>query len=143
MRRLLLIAALFLVTAACAFGQFGPWLDESGQPLEGSQVLQYRGFEDCGHQEVVFFFFFGDLYAQDEDGVLGPLTNSAGEPLEYALLDGVPEGAEATGIHLGTKEIYLNPDIREDYIYLYLSDDNRTEQWPRAEIDCDRPGTPG
>jgi hypothetical protein len=143
MRRFLLLVSLCLVTVACGIGQFGPWLDESGQPLEGSQVLQYRGFEDCGHQEVVFFFFFGDLYAQDEDGVLGPLTNSAGEPLTFELLSEVPEGAEPTGIHLGPREIYLNPDIREDYIYVYRSDDDRTEQWPRAEIECDRPGTPG
>ena len=65
------LIALALVLGACAFNQYGPWLDESGQPLEGSQVLQYQGFEECGHEDVVFLSFFGRMYAQDEDGVLG------------------------------------------------------------------------
>ncbi|MEX0698225.1 MAG: hypothetical protein WD354_00700 [Acidimicrobiia bacterium] len=142
MRRLCLLLGLALV-AACSIGQFGPWLDESGQPLEGSQVIQYRGFEICGHDEVTFLFFFGDLYAQDDDGALGQLTNAEGEVLTFEVLNELPPGTEATHITLGTKEIFFDPNTREDYLYIYRSDDQRAERWPRAEIECDRPGTPG
>ncbi|MDP3983930.1 MAG: hypothetical protein Q8Q52_02840 [Acidimicrobiia bacterium] len=130
------------LASACTFNQFGPWLDESGQPLEGSQVLQYRGLETCGHEEVVFLLFFGELYARDDDGDLGQLTNPAGEVLTYAVLDEIPAGAEPTGIALRERELYFDPDTRADYLYIHRGDDGRTERWPRAEIDCDRPGAP-
>ena len=131
-----------LVVTGCAFNQFGPWLDESGKPLEGSQVLQYQGFEDCGHQDVVFLTFFGRMYAQDEDGVLGELNGENGEVLTYAILDEIPAGAIARGLTLGDKEIYYEDASLEDYIYIHRSGDGVTERWPRAEIECDRRGAP-
>ena len=131
-----------LVVGGCTFNQYGPWLDESGKPLEGSQVLQYQGFEDCGHEDVVFLTFFGRMYAQDEDGVLGELTSEDGEVLTYAILDEVPEGAVARGFTLGDKEIYFEDASREDYIYIHRGGDGLTERWPRAEIECDRRGGP-
>ena len=131
--------ALVLV-AACSMNQFGPWLDESGQPLEGSQVLQYRGFEECGHGDVVFLSFFGRMYAQDDKGILGQLTNEDGETLTFAVLDQIPEGVVARGLTLGDREIYFEDASLDDYLYIHREGDGRTERWPRAESDCDRRG---
>ncbi len=139
MRRLLVV--LLLILGGCGFNQFGPWLDESGQPLEGSQVLQYAGFEECGHEGVVFLSFFGRMYAQDDDGVLGELTSGDGEVLTYALLDQIPDGVVARGLTLGDREIYYEDATLDDYLYIHRSNDGLTERWPRAETDCDRRGT--
>jgi hypothetical protein len=131
---------LFLTLAACDLNEFGPWLDESGQPLEGSQVIQYQGFEVCGHAEVVFLVFFGDMYAKDLDGVLGELRGETGETLTYAVLDEIPPGAVGTGIKTRNREIYMDQATRSDYLYIHRQD-GRTERWPRAESSCDRPGS--
>jgi hypothetical protein len=139
MRRLPLLL-LVLLLGACAFNEFGPWRDESGQPLEGSQVLQYQGFEECGHEDVVFLSFFGRMYAQDDDGVLGQLTSEDGEVLTFAILDEVPDGVVARGLTLGDREIYFEDATLDDYLYIHRNDEGRTERWPRAEIDCDRRG---
>jgi hypothetical protein len=139
MRRLPLLL-LVLLLGACAFNQFGPWRDESGQPLEGSQVLQYQGFEECGHEDVVFLSFFGRMYAQDDDGVLGQLTSEDGEALSFAILDEIPEGVVARGLTLGDREIYFEDATLDEYLYIHRNDEGRTERWPRAEIDCDRRG---
>ncbi len=136
------LAWSLLLLAACGLNRFGPWLDESGQRLEGSQVLQYQGFQTCGHDKVIFLFFFGDLYARDDDGDLGPLINAEGEVLTFAVLDEPPAGAEPTGITHEDREIYLDPETRGDYLYIHDAELGRTERWPRAEIDCDRPGSP-
>jgi len=138
MRRLLVGVALVL--SACSLNQFGPWLDESGQPLEGSQVLQYQGFEECGHEDVVFLSFFGRMFAQDEDGVLGQLKSENGEILTFAILDEVPKGVTARGLTLGDREIYFGDTTLDDYLYIHRGGDGRTERWPRAESDCDRRG---
>jgi hypothetical protein len=140
MRRLPLLL-LVLLLGACAFNQFGPWRDESGQPLEGSQVLQYQGFEECGHEDVVFLSFFGRMYAQDDDGVLGQLTSEDGEVLTFAILDEVPYGVVARGLTLGDREIYFEDATLDEYLYIHRNDEGRTERWPRAEIDCDRRGS--
>lgn len=134
------LIAFVLVLSACNFNQFGPWLDESGQPLEGSQVLQYPGFEECGHEDVVFLSFFGRMYAQDDDGVLGQLTSEDGEVLTFAILDEVPEGVIPRGLTLGDREIYFEDNTLDEYLYIHREGDGRTERWPRAETDCDRRG---
>jgi hypothetical protein len=139
MRRLYPLVLMLLI-GACAFNQFGPWRDESGQPLEGSQVLQYQGFEECGHEDVVFISFFGRMYAQDEGGVLGQLTGEDGEILTFAILDAIPDGVVARGLTLGDREIYFEDATLDEYLYIHRNDEGRTERWPRAEIDCDRRG---
>lgn len=139
MKRLPLLS-LALLIGACAFNQLGPWRDESGQPLEGSQVLQYQGFEECGHEDVVFISFFGRMYAQDDDGVLGELISEEGEVLTFAILDEVPDGVVARGLTLGDREIYFADATLDEYLYIHRNDEGRTERWPRAEIDCDRRG---
>lgn len=131
-----------LLVTSCGLTQFGPWLDESGQRLEGSQLVEYQGFVECGHDDVVFLVFFGDMYAKDPDGVLGELRNAAGEALSYAVLDEVPARANPTGLTSGQREIYLDDATREDYVYI-VREDGRTERWPRAESPCDRPGSGG
>ena len=139
MRRLPLLW-LMLLMGACAFNQFGPWRDESGQPLEGSQVLQYQGFEECGHEDVVFISFFGRMYAQDDDGVLGELTSEDGDVLTFAILDEIPDEVVARGLTLGDREIYFEDATLDEYLYIHRNDEGRTERWPRAEIECDRRG---
>jgi hypothetical protein len=136
-RRLL---AMALLLGACAFNKFGPWLDESGQPLEGSQVLQYQGFEECGHEDVVFLSFFGRMYAQDDEGVLGELHGQDGEVLTFEVLEEVPEGVTPRGVTLGDREIYFSEASFEDYLYVHRESDGLTERWPRAETECDRRG---
>lgn len=128
-----------MVITSC-FPPSGPWLDESGQPLEGSQVVEYQGFRHCGHADVQFLVFFGDMYAKDLEGQLGILANSAGDPLTYAILDEIPEGAVAQGVTFREREIYFDPETRADYLYVHF-DGATTERWPRAESDCDRPGS--
>jgi len=139
LRSTLPIVLVFLL-GACAFNQFGPWRDESGQPLEGSQVLQYQGFEECGHEDVVFLSFFGRMYAQDDDGVLGQLTSDDGQVLTFEILDEIPTGVVARGLTLGDREIYFDDATLDDYLYVHRNDEGTTERWPRAEIDCDRRG---
>ena len=135
-----LFAALLL--ASCSLTQFGPWLDESGQRLEGSQLVEYQGFEECGHEDVVFLVFFGDMYAKDTDGTLGELRNALGDVLSYAVLDEIPTDVAPTGLTSGDREIYMNEATREDYLYIHR-EDGRIERWPRAESPCDRPGSTG
>ena len=125
---------------ACNQATTGPWLDESGQRLEGSQIIQYRGFEECGHQDVQFLFFFGDTYAKDPVGDLGPLTGAGGSELSYAILDEVPEGVTPQGFTYADQEIYFDPETLDDYIYIRYGGAN-LERWPRAEIPCDQPGS--
>ena len=132
-------SVVILVITSCGLNQFRPWLDESGQRLEGSQVIEYRGFEECGHEDVVFLVFFGDMYAKDTGGVLGELRNASGEVLTYAMLDEVPTGVTPTGLTSGEREIYLDEATRADYLYVHGRDG--TERWPRAEFPCDLPGS--
>ena len=139
MRRLAASAvALVAVVAACA-NQHGPWLNSAGRRLEGSEVVEFDGFSQCGQESVVFLRFFGDQYAKDPEGVLGPLTSAEGRPLSFVVLDEIPPGAEATGIHHGSREIYVDPATRADYIYMRLGS-GQVERWPRAEVPC---GTEG
>ncbi|HEY7565172.1 MAG TPA: hypothetical protein VIA81_09625 [Acidimicrobiia bacterium] len=136
----LVLAVALLVS--CRMTQFGPWLDESGQRLEGSQVIEYQGFAECGHEDVVFLVFFGAMYAKDTAGVLGELTNAGGEVLTFTVLDDTPAGVTATGLTSGPREIFFDEATRDDYIYVRLAD-GRLERWPRAESPCDLPGSPG
>lgn len=138
MRRAL--AALTVVLVGCSQAVSGPWLDESGQRLEGSQLIQYQGFKECGHEDVQFLVYFGDMYAKDPAGVLGPLIGAAGESLTYTILSEVPEGAVAQGFFFRDQEIYADPETVADYIYIRFGNGN-VERWPRAEISCDRPGS--
>jgi hypothetical protein len=136
MRRLIVLTAVVL--GACQLNELGPWLDESGQRLEGSQVLMFMGLQTCEHESVTFLNFFGALYAKDPDGVLGELRNPEGEVLTFEWLPEVPTGLEETNITHRDREILIGAD-RTDYLYLSLGD-GTAERWPRAEIDCDRPG---
>jgi hypothetical protein len=131
---------VILLITSCGLNQFRPWLDESGQRLEGSQLIEYRGFEECGHEDVVFLVFFGDMYAKDTEGVLGELRNAVGEVLTFAVLDEVPPSVIPTGLTSGGREIYFDEASRADYLYVHETD-GRTERWPRAEFPCDLPGS--
>ncbi|NIR38057.1 MAG: hypothetical protein GWN79_13675, partial [Actinobacteria bacterium] len=108
--------------AACSPNVHGPWVDENGRRLMGSEVVEYRGFPECDQELVTFMRFFGDQYARDPEGVLGPLRSPVDDdPLAYAVLDSLPEGAEGTDITHGGREIYVAAD-RPDYLYIRLAD---------------------
>ena len=136
-RRAALLAAVALVAAGCAFSEYGPWLSPTGARLEGSQVVEFEGFRECGQEDVVFIRFFGAQYAKDPDGVLGELRSVDGERvLAYAVLDDLPDGATGTGITHEGREIFLVESLREDYLFI-LRPDGRVEQRPRAEVGCE------
>ncbi len=137
-RRLVVLVVVAAVTAACT-NQHGPWLNSAGRRLEGSEVVEFDGFNQCDQESVTFLRFFGDQYAKDPEGVLGQLTSAEGRPLSFAILDEVPEGAEPTGIHHGSREIYVDPATRADYIYIRLGT-GQVERWPRAEVPCESDG---
>jgi hypothetical protein len=130
---------MLMLLAACNLNEHGPWLDESGQPLEGSQVVEYDGFSSCGHAKVTFIRFFGLMFAKDPGGVLGPLSGADDQPLTFELLTEIPAGVQASTITHNDREIFFDPTNREDYLYVHLGD-GTLERWPRAEIACDTPG---
>lgn len=134
-RRLPASLLLVATVGACGFNSRGPWIDEHGRALQGNEVIEYDGFASCDQERVVFLEFFGDKYAKDELGRLGPLASIVdGEPLAFAALDLLPASAEATGITHAGREIFVGDD-RPDYLYIRLPN-GRVERWPRAEIPC-------
>ncbi len=135
-RPVALVVLWAVVVTACA-PQQGPWFNDAGRRLEGSEVVEFTGFNQCDQESVTFIRFFGDQYAKDPEGVLGQLTSAEGRPLSFALLDGVPDGAEPTGIRQGAREIYVDPATRADYLYIRLGS-GQVERWPRAEVPCER-----
>lgn len=133
MRFSVLVAAA-LVLSACGLSR-GPWVDEYGQRLQGSQLVEYDGFASCDQERVVFIAFFGDTYAKDPLGRLGELRSlETGEPVTFASLTSLPPSAEATGITGAGREIFVADD-RTDYLYIRLLN-GTVERWPRAEVPC-------
>lgn len=137
MRRSLTLAVLAsLVLAACTINQRGPWVDGNGRRMLGSEVIEFDGFPQCGHEGVIFLRFFGDQYAKDPDDVLGTLRSPADDRvLRFEVLDSLPHGAEGTDITHAGREIYVGPD-RVDHLYVRLPDGD-VERWPRAEVPCE------
>lgn len=81
-----LLVALVLLVTACGLNSQGPWVDDDGRQLQGNEVIQYDGFASCDQERVVFLFFFGDTYAKDHLGRLGPLVSEVdGRPLSFEL----------------------------------------------------------
>lgn len=125
-------AALF---SACGLNSRGPWVNEDGRQLQGNEVIEYDGFAYCRQERVVFLFFFGDTYAKDLFGRLGPLASEVdGAPLTFEVGSTLPESAFATGITHAGREIFLADD-RADYLYIRLPN-GQVERWPRAELSC-------
>ena len=112
-------------------------MDANGEIVSGSLILDYRGFVRCGTRSVTFLQFFDRQYADDPEGVLGPLTalDGSGRVLTFEVLEEVPRGAVPTGFHRGDREIYVDEMVIDDY--LFVVHPNRTERWPRAEIYCE------
>lgn len=138
MRRTIVAACVAILgLTGCGLAEFGPWLSPTGAPLEGSQVVEFEGFRQCGWEDVIFIRFFGAQYAKDPEGVLGELRSVDGERrLTYEVLDELPEGAIATGITHEGREIHFVEETREDYLYISRPD-GRVEQRPRAEVECE------
>lgn len=134
MTRRLLALTLVLVTA-CGLNSRGPWVDDDGRRMQGNEVIEYDGFAACDQQRVVFLFFFGDTYAKDDLGRLGPLVSEVdGDALTFEVGSTLPESAFATGITHAGREIFVADD-RSDYLYIRLPS-GQVERWPRAEVSC-------
>lgn len=123
--------------SGCATNQFGPWYTPAGNIISNSIMLQYRGFEECDTQNVVFTKFLGRQYAYDPDGQLGTLTAADGTVLTYAEFDSIPGGLDATGVRHQDEEVYQGQADIEEYLYI-VHDGGFTERWPRAEVPCRR-----
>lgn len=135
MRRVGAFLALVLLLSACGMNSRGPWINADGRQLQGNEVIEYDGFASCDQERVVFLFFFGDTYAKDEEGRLGPLTSEVdGSPLSFEVGGNLPESAFPTGVSHNGREIFLADD-REDYLYIRLPG-GQVERWPRAEVSC-------
>lgn len=120
---------------ACSLRERGPWVTAEGRRLQGSEVIEYDGFNQCDQERVIFMRFFGKQYARDPRRILGQLFSVEGQPIEFAILEEVPSGAEPTGIHHKEREIYLDQSLIEDFLFIRLGN-GRVEQWPRAEVPC-------
>lgn len=137
MRGVIALLALVVLLGACGMNSRGPWIDEDGRQLQGNEVIEYDGFASCDQERVVFLFFFGDTYAKDEEGRLGPLTSEVdGSSLSFEVGGTLPASAFPTGISHNGREIFLADD-REDYLYIRLPG-GQIERWPRAEVSCIR-----
>ncbi len=136
MRWRLASAVLPVVLATACFSTDPPWSDAEGEIVSASQVIEHKGFARCGTQSVTFLEFFGRQFAKDPEGVLGTLLSLDGSrELSYEALDSVPPGAVATGITRGDREIYVDEEETEDYLYVVYP--TRVERWPRAEVYCE------
>ena len=130
-----LLVGIVVLVSACGLNSRGPWVDDDGRQLQGNEVIEYDGFASCDQERVVFMFFFGDTYAKDTFGRLGPLTSPVdGEPLTFEVGDLLPSSAFATGITHAGREIFLADD-RADYLYI-RQPNGQVERWPRAEVSC-------
>ena len=137
MKRLTALVVAVVALSACQLNSQGPWLDANGNMMSGNDMVEFYGFAACDQQQVVFIQFFGDQYAKDLRDDLGELTSPVtGEPIDFELLESLPEGAEGTGITHAGREIYVGED-RAEYIYVRLPN-GQAERWPRAEDTCQR-----
>ena len=135
MRRALSLLLAVMLLSACGLNSRGPWVNEDGRQLQGNEVIEYDGFTYCQQERVVFLFFFGDTYAKDLFGRLGPLASEVdGAPLTFEVGSVLSESAFATGITHAGREIFLAAD-RADYLYIRLPN-GQVERWPRAEVSC-------
>lgn len=130
-----LVAICLVLVTACGLNSRGPWVDDDGRQLQGNEVIEYDGFAACDQERVVFLFFFGDTYAKDDLGRLGPLVSEEdGDRLTFEVGSTLPDSAFATGITHAGREIFLAND-RVDYLYIRLPS-GQVERWPRAEVSC-------
>lgn len=129
------IVVLCVFLSSCGLNSRGPWIDEAGRTLQGNEVIEYDGFASCDQERVVFLFFFGDTYAKDVFGRLGPLISEVGSrSLTFDVGSALPSSAFATGITHAGREIFIADD-RADYLYVRLPG-GQVERWPRAEVSC-------
>ena len=128
--------ALALFVGACTESNHGPWVDATGRQLQNSEVLEYDGFNRCEQRSVTFFQLYDRQYAKDLEGVLGDLYSPlSGELLTFDSTTDRPPGVEPTGFRHDNREIYVDLDSVEDYLYL-IYDNGVVERWPRAEGTC-------
>lgn len=136
MRRIGALVTMVIALSACQLNSQGPWVDANGNRMSGNDMIEFNGFAACEQQQVVFIQFFGDQYVKDLQNDLGELTSpETGEPLDFEVLDALPEGVEGTDITHAGREIFIGED-RSDYLYVRLPS-GQAERWPRAEDTCE------
>jgi hypothetical protein len=136
-RRGWLLVALAMVLSSCALNTQGPWVDEFGRRMQGTEMVEFRGFAACNQTQVTFIRFFEDQYAKDPTGVLGQLESpTTEEPISFEVLPELPDGLDGTDITHAGREVYIGED-RSDYLYIRLPN-GEVERWPRAEVTCVR-----
>jgi hypothetical protein len=138
-RRPLVLVTIVLALAlgACAPSVHGPWRNSSGQIVSNAAIVEFDGFNRCGHRSITFFRFFDRQYAKDPRNVLGDLRSpTTGELLTFANDATLPSGAEPTGFTHRNRAIWVDEAAIDDYLYIVI-DDQVVERWPRAEQRCE------
>ena len=136
-RRVALLVAFAMVLSSCALNTQGPWVDQFGRRMQGSEMIEFNGFAACNQTQVTFIRFFEDQYAKDPTGVLGELESpSTGAPITFEVLPELPPELMGTDITHAGREVYIGED-RPDYLYIRLPN-GEVERWPRAEVTCVR-----
>ena len=135
LRRLALVLMATVAVGACG-ATHGPWTDPSGNLASSGIIVEYKGFNRCATEEVIFIEYVGRTYANDPTGALGPLTASSGRSLTFYNQAELPTDAIASGYRHKIREVWVAGSDLEDYLYIVF-DDDRVERWPRAEALCD------
>jgi hypothetical protein len=130
------VMSLALLAGACTTSSHGPWIDANGRQLQNSEIVEFDGFNRCDQRSVTFFRLYDRQYAKDLEGALGELYSPVdGELLSFTSTLDQPVGVEGTGFRHENRELYVDIDTVEDYVYL-VYDNGVVERWPRAEDVC-------
>ena len=141
MRRVVIVL-LGLLLGACASSQHGPWVDGADRIANG--VNEYPSQFVCEEKGVTFLDFGEHRFAADPLGLLGPLSNDAGEPLTFGAAQRPLDSLFAAGItHTyglpgedpTVRELFVDLDGNFDYVYIVI-DNEYIEQWPQADTGC-------
>jgi hypothetical protein len=134
--RLLAVLVLLVGLSACTPPVHGPWVDSNGRQVSNAEILEFDGLNRCDQRSVVFFRLYDRQYAKDSRGVLGDLYSLDGiRLLTFEAGTDIPIGVEGTGFRHRDREIYVDLDTVEDYMYI-VYDEGVVERWPRAEAQC-------
>ena len=114
-------------------------------------VVEYLSRTVCEDDGVIFLNYAGRRYAKDLDGLLGPLTNEAGEPLTFEVFDMDGSNSDPSDLffsgatHTHTNFTSNETNVRRilvdlddpafDYVYISINDET-IERWPRSDTGC-------
>ena len=135
--RLLVLSAFVL--AGCGGAEaVGTWQDDQGRTVESS-----AGPEHCDWESVTFLSVGIDLdklgtlaheqwFFRDPEGLISGFGEVA-----YDGDAQLPEGAVATGLRLGEREVWAEPaDDPPGPAAVYVVEGDSVERWPRTDVGC-------